>query len=82
MRQSDLIGPNDKAISRSQEIRARKQYAIDQIFRSDGITEVIASTDSRAQTLYKRYAVQRTSDGHYFTTLKPVPAELELYVIR
>jgi hypothetical protein len=77
--QSDLIGPNTIAKKRCAERRERKQHAIDQLFKGDCATEVMPPVE-RTQGVYRRCDVQRTSHGHYFTTLRPIPAELVQYV--
>ena len=77
--QSDLIGPNTTAKRRSAERRQRKQHSIDQLFKAGCAIEVIPP-DERAHGVYRRCDVHRTSDGHYFTTLSPVPRELQPYL--
>jgi hypothetical protein len=45
------------------------------------VTQLVIPPDERAIGLYRVCDAQRTSDGHYFTTLSPVPSELQRYLV-
>jgi hypothetical protein len=72
---SDVIGPNISATRRSEEGRQRKQHAINHVSKAGAVAELVSASDERAKRLDWDCDAQPTSDGHYFTTMSPLPSD-------